>query len=175
MYFLLHFFTVHSKDGGPTITASNMGQHLICNGWQSLSVSPWGTAACSSQHSARSALARQRCVGSLRPLHSCKEETRNKSFPSPCSSLQHPLCISFRVLVTVSSELWRNLELLQAMEVLLLTCPSAFCHYWSACTLGRSTPKNNCFLLVTWYAINLCHAGVWSSLAHCEFVIGCYL
>lgn len=143
MYFLLHFFTVQSKGEGPAITGSST-DHLSCDGWQSLSFSPRGTAACSSQHTARSALARQRL---WQPSHICTAAGRKQqSFPSPCSSLQHPLGISFRFLVTDPIRAMGKPGAAVGSGSFALDPP--ICHYWSVCTLGRKTSKNNCFLLV---------------------------
>lgn len=52
----------------------------------------------------------------------------NRASPAPGAAYR-TLCAFLRGF-TVPSELCRNLELLWAVEVLLLTCPSAFCHYW---------------------------------------------
>lgn len=124
MCFLL-YFTVHSKCEGPTITPNSVCQHLSCDGWQNPSVRPRGTDVCSSQHpTRRNALARQRCWQTSVLCTAARK--KQPQLPQP---LRPTAVLSSFYLREVTFVVGRNLELLKAEEVLLLTCPSAFCHY----------------------------------------------
>lgn len=90
MYFLLDFFSIHSKGEGPTITASSTGQDLSCNGWQSLSVSP-GVQLLGLLNILLGEVPwpETEILADLSPLHSCKQETTELSQP-----LQQPIAPS---------------------------------------------------------------------------------
>lgn len=106
-------------------------------------------------------------LAALSPLHSCKEETTE--LPQPLEQPTEP-SVHF-------------LEVSQSHQSYAETW--SCCGQWKFCSwpahlpfviTGMKNPKEQlCFLLLMWDAINLCHAGAGSSLAHCKFGMGSYL